>query len=303
MDEKDLALRDDDSLLSLAITKGVDTDQLEKLIALRNAEIARRAKDDFDKEFALMQAEFRPVGKTNRADDRDGNMLYSYCPIEVILQMAAPIIAKHGFAYSWEEEALPNKEKRIWCVISGYGHERRGYVDIPFMEPSTRATNAVQMRGSATTYGKRYSFLNATGIIVGGEDNDALSNSAPGSVKVEVVDDDPGEAPDPLKAVKAEIKGEIARFVALCGAEFQEAAYFTDAEKADFKAKIAAINEGAKAEKDVGKGLEIKLKDVRTLNNALREELNKRKGGSSLANAMKDALHDKAHGGEQQELG
>ena len=189
---REVAVKREDALLSQAIEHGLSTETLEKLIALRNAEIARQAKGEFDQKFALMQAEFTPVGKTNRASDRDGNKLYSYCPIEVILMMAAPILAKHGFAYNWEEEALPSKEKRIWCIISGYGHERRGFVDIPYMDPVTKATNVVQMRGSATTYGKRYSFLNATGIIVAGEDNDALSNSAPGTVKAEIIPDESG---------------------------------------------------------------------------------------------------------------
>jgi len=303
-ESREVAVKREDSLLTLAIEKGVDTDTLEKLISLRNAEIARQAKADFDAEFAKMQAEFVPVGKTNKASDRDGNKLYSYCPIEVILQMAAPIIARHGFAYSWEEEALPTKEKRLWCIISGYGHERRGYVDIPFMEPSTRATNAVQMRGSATTYGKRYSFLNATGIIVAGEDNDALSNSAPGSVKVEVVPDEAEKGPplDPLEATRAEIKAEIARFVALCGAEFNEVPYFTDDEKADFKTKIAAVNEGAKAEKDIAKGLDMKLRDLKTLNGAIAEELDKRKAGTPLEKAMTEALNGKNGAAPQQEL-
>lgn len=289
-ENRDVAVQREDGLLAMAIEKGLDTETLAKLIAMRNAELARQAKALFDEHFAAMQAEFTAVGKASKAVDANGRTLYSYCPLEVILQMAAPIIARHRFSYRWSEEALENKEKRIWCIFAGYGHEEKAYVDIPFMEPATRATNAVQMRGSATTYGKRYSFLNATGIIVGGEDNDALSNSAPGSVKVEVVDDDPGEAPDPLEAVKAEIKGEIARFVALCGAEFQEAAYFTDAEKADFKAKIAAVNEGARAEKDVGKGLDMKLRDLKTLNGAISEELEKRKGNTDLAVAMKAAL-------------
>ena len=301
-EEREVALRGDDALLSLAITKGVDTETLEKLIAMRNAEIARRAKEDFDREFALMQAEFTPVGKTNEAQDRDGNRLYRYCPIEVILAMAAPIIARHGFAYSWSEEALESKEKRIWCIISGHGHERRGYVDIPFMEPTTRATNAVQMRGSATTYGKRYSFLNATGIIVGGEDNDALSNSAPGTVKAEVIPDEP-ETPDPGEAIKKQIADEISVFVTLAASEFEGKAYFTDEEKAFYKQQIAIVNEAAKAEKDVTKARELKLAEVKKLTAVLRDELDNRKGNTPLAKAMADALKASREGGEpQQEL-
>jgi hypothetical protein len=319
MDEKDAVAVREDSLLTKAIEKGFDTQTIKDLIDLRNKEIARQAKAEFDLHFAEMQAEFRPVGKSSSALDRDGNKLYAYCPIEVILAMAAPIMARHGFSYRWTEEALENKEKRINCIISGYGHSETGFVDIPFMEPSTRATNIVQMRGSATTYGKRYSFLNATGIIVGGEDNDALSNSAPGSVKVEIVDDDApdqhGEmhgaarsvAPaaksnDPLDEARNSIKSEITRFVELSSSAYEGVSYFTEAEKVDFKAKIAAVNEGAKAEVVLAKGLEIKLKDLQTLNAAISEELEKRKGNTPLAQAMKEALAEKKVG-PQQELG
>ena len=316
---RDVAVRKDDGLLEKAIDKGYDTQTIKDLIAMRNAELVRQAKVDFDIHFAEMQAEFVPVGKGSKAVDSGGKTLYSYCPIEVILSMAAPIIARHGFSYRWTEEALPNKEKRINCIFSGYGHAETTFVDIPFMEPSTRATNAIQMRGSATTYGKRYSFLNATGIIVGGEDNDALSNSAPGSVKVEIINDGPdardlepgmcspqaGNPPasDPLAEIKAEIKAEITRFVDLAGTADPEAkAYFTDEEKADFKAKGAAINEGAKAEKDLSKGLDIKLKDMKTLNGAIFEELEKRKGNTPLAQAMVNALKGKNGGEPQGEL-
>ena len=298
VDETREVVKREDALLSLAIEKGMDTATLEKLIELRNAEIARQAKTEFDQKFALMQAEFIPVGKTNRASDRDGNKLYSYCPIEVILMMAAPILAKHGFAYNWEEEALPSKEKRIWCIISGYGHERRGFVDIPYMDPVTKATNVVQMRGSATTYGKRYSFLNATGIIVSGEDNDALSNSTPGAVKVEIVPDEEARpaASDPIQVAMNEAKAEISNFVTLVGEEFEGKAYFTAEEKAFYKAKIAAVNEAVKQEKDLLKAWTTKRDDIRTLNESIREELRTRKGHTDLSDAMRDALKSKADG-------
>jgi hypothetical protein len=290
MENTELAISGGNDLLALAITKGVDTDMLEKLIALKNAELERQSKALFDEKFAAMQAEFTPVGKGKQANDMNGKKLYSYCPLEDILVMAAPIIARHGFSYRWSEEALDNHEKRIWCIIAGYGHEEKAYVDIPYMDPSTRATNIVQMRGSATTYGKRYSFLNATGIIVGGEDNDALSLSNPSAVHVDVVPDAPET--DPHEAIRSQIKAEISNLVALTLSEADGKPYFTDADKADFKAKLTAINEGAKAEKDVGNGLAIKLADLQTLNRAISEELEKRKG-SPLEKAMRDALIDK----------
>lgn len=298
MDETREVVKREDALLSLAIEKGMDTATLEKLIELRNAEIARQSKAVFDEKFSAMQAEFVPVGKSAKATDANGRTLYSYCPIEVILAMAAPIMARHGFSYRWTEEALANKEKRINCIVSGWGHSETGYVDIPFMEPSSRATNAVQMRGSATTYGKRYSFLNATGIIVSGEDNDALSNSTPGAVKVEIVPDEEARpaASDPIQVAMNEAKAEISNFVTLVGEEFEGKAYFTDDEKAFYKSKIAAINEAVKQEKDLVKAWGIKRDDVRKLNDSIREELRTRKGHTDLSDAMRDALKSKADG-------
>lgn len=172
MDEGQALATREDGFLATALEKGVDTEQLEKLIDLKNREMARRAKADFDVHFAEMQREFVPVARSKVAKDNNGQRLYAYCPLEDILIANQPIITKHGFSYRWAEEALPSREKRIWCIVAGWGHEERSFVDIPFIE-GNRATNAIQNRGSATSYGKRYSFLNAFGIIVAGEDDDA----------------------------------------------------------------------------------------------------------------------------------
>ena len=107
------------------------------------------------------------------------------------------------------------------------------------------------------------------------------------------------KAADPLDATRNEIKAEIARFVALSGAEFEGVSYFTDDEKAFYKTKIAAVNEAARAEKDIAKGLEMKLREIKILNSAISEELDKRKGNTELSDAMRDALKDKT---KQKEL-
>ena len=61
-----------DSLIQLAIERGLDTDKLEKLIDLRNKEIERQAKLAFDDAFARMQAEFCPVMRNKTAKGDDG---------------------------------------------------------------------------------------------------------------------------------------------------------------------------------------------------------------------------------------
>lgn len=148
-------------------------DTLDKLIAMKNAEEDRANKREFTLHFSEMQREFPPVYRDGQVKGKDGTHKYNYISLDAILKVYSPIIAKHGFGFRWtEEEVKDGKEKRVWCIVSGYGHEERTYVDIPVLS-ATDFTNAIQQRGSATSYGKRYSFMNLFGVIVADEDDDA----------------------------------------------------------------------------------------------------------------------------------
>jgi hypothetical protein len=162
-----------DKLLEKVLDGG-NIEVLERFIALREKEEARQARLAFDLHFAEMQKEFPAVKRTKSAK-KDGKTLYKFCPIEDILIVCAPIISAHGFSYRWTEEAIQGTtEKRVFCIASGWGHEERGYVDIP-IQVSTSFTNSIQQRGVSTSYGKRYSFINAFGVIIEDEDDDAMS--------------------------------------------------------------------------------------------------------------------------------
>ena len=160
------------SIVRLAVENNLDVEKLERLIDMKNREEARIAKLDFDAHFTAMQKEYPTVRKSKEVRNRAGDkVLYTFCPLEEILKVFSPILGKYGFSYRWSEEHISDTIKRVWCIISGYGHEEKGYVDIP-IQPGNEFTNAIQQRGVSSTYGKRYSFINATGIIIEGEDND-----------------------------------------------------------------------------------------------------------------------------------
>ena len=202
--KKELAKRPvktEGDFLRMAIDKNLDVDKLEKLIQLKTTEDDRRAKREFDQHFSEMQAEFTPAKKTNTVRNKYGAYLYAYAPLEEILRVYQPIINRHGFSYSWNEETLPEtKEKRIWCVVSGWGHEKKNYVDIPVMQ-GNEFTNSVQQRGVASTFGKRYTFNSAFGIIISGEDNDARTIQPPveKDEPVRVITKQPVKPPTPQK--------------------------------------------------------------------------------------------------------
>lgn len=178
-----------DAIVRMAVEQNLDLDKLERLIEMRNREEERVSRMEFTAHFTAMQGEFPMISKNKKVYSKDGKkVLYRYAPLEDILAEYAPILARHGFSYRWEEEAVGEKIKRVWCIITGYGHEERSYVDIP-IEAGNSFTNNIQQRGVSTTYGKRYSFINATGVILAGEDDeqellDSLSVYEPYTKKI-----------------------------------------------------------------------------------------------------------------------
>ena len=69
MSEKmEVAIRPVDGLIASAVEKNLDVDKLERLIDMRNKELARQAKLDYDEHFAAMQLDYVPVSKTKAAN-------------------------------------------------------------------------------------------------------------------------------------------------------------------------------------------------------------------------------------------
>lgn len=166
-----------DLLVQRAIDGKIDIESLKAVIELRNRERDYQTRAEYFKRFSAMQAEFTPVYKTADAKKPSGETLYKYAPLEDILAMVAPIMARHGFAVRWVEETTESGDLRVVCIVSGWGHEERSFVDIPVSE-ATSFTNRAQQRGVSTTYGKRYSLINALGIQIAGEDSDGSANIA-----------------------------------------------------------------------------------------------------------------------------
>lgn len=170
---REIVAQANDRLLEKVLDSG-NIEVLERFIALREKEEARQAKIAFDYNFAEMQKEYSPVQRSGEVKNKDKTKtLYKFCPLEDILKVYAPIIAAHGFSFRWTEESVADNLKRIYCIVSGYGHEERGYVDIP-IQAGNDFTNSIQQRGVSTSYGKRYSFINAFGVIIEDEDDESL---------------------------------------------------------------------------------------------------------------------------------
>ena len=168
------------ALIRMALERGIDTDQLEKLINLKNREEERQAKQRFDKEFSKLQRKLGPVLRDKQATDPKNNdrVLYAFAPIETIVKAVGPTITKAGFSWRWTyDERDDGKKLATTCHVTGWGHEETTTVVLP-VAPGNSFANAVQQVGISQTYGDRYSFKGAFGIVLDDEDDDAISYSA-----------------------------------------------------------------------------------------------------------------------------
>lgn len=157
-----------DALMLKAVESG-GVEALERIIALKEREEDRYAKVMFDEAFAMMQSEFLPVSRSKKGYD------YKYAPLEVLQEGYGPIIAQHGFSYSWREEVI-EKGKRCYMTISGHGHSRENYFDVPDLgDPKyKKQMNDIQVAGAMSTYGRRYTFIAGFAVSIQDEDSDGI---------------------------------------------------------------------------------------------------------------------------------
>lgn len=159
-----------DGFISMVLSQPDGAEKIEllrELIAMKNAERERIAKEQFDAHFSTMRQELQPVVKTKL----NGGTKSVYAPLEDMQAMCDPVIFKHGFSYSWREEAIENGGKRIIMDVNGYGYTKSVAWDAPSYD-GNRATNPLQSAGVQSTYGQRYTYKGGFGIVTKGEDTD-----------------------------------------------------------------------------------------------------------------------------------
>lgn len=161
-------------LISQAIDKNVPVESLERLLAMRRELRAERAKEDFDRAMASFQADCPIIVKTKHARDNYGKILYSYAPIESIIEQVKKQLKDNGFSYSTTMELLENGVKVCVKVTHVSGHSEINCMAVPLGTKTGIMSNTQQV-AAAQTFAKRYAFLNAFAIMTGDEDNDAQS--------------------------------------------------------------------------------------------------------------------------------
>lgn len=160
------------SLIQMAIEKGLPVETMERLLAMRRELRAEAAKEIFDRAMAKFQAECPVIEKTKEVKDINGKILYKYAPLDAIIQQVKEHLGNNGLSYAIQTEMTATHVKVTCIAKHEAGHSESATVDMPLAN-RTGIMNAPQQVASTLSFGKRYAFCNVLGIMTGDEDTDA----------------------------------------------------------------------------------------------------------------------------------
>lgn len=166
------------TILEQAIAKGVDIDQLEKLMGL----VERWKKEEQRKAYldalSLFQ-ELVPVIKKNKLakiNSQKGNYSYKYSDLGNIGSQIKKAMKDCGLSHRWSINETGGKIK-VTCLISHKeGHTEIG-AEMEAEKDNTGGKNDIQQKGSTVSYLQRYTLIGSLGLTIEGEDNDGKNHS------------------------------------------------------------------------------------------------------------------------------
>ncbi|MCI0560414.1 MAG: ERF family protein [Nitrososphaera sp.] len=162
------------ALIKAAIEKESPLEVLRELRAMRKEIIDEWAEREFNKAMNAVRSECPIVPKSQQGDKGK----WKFAPIQDLLtyrkddksQTIEQILVKNGFSWTWEHN-LKEGVMTVTCIVrhvSGYKDTK----DASFPVVQEGSMNKSQAGGSAMSYGERYSFKGAFGIVTGGTDDD-----------------------------------------------------------------------------------------------------------------------------------
>jgi len=154
-------------LLAMAIEQKMGVAELEKLVALQERWEANQARKAFFEAFTRFQANAPDIRKTKGVTF--GDTSYKYAPLGDICRQLSKSLEAAELSYRWEIE--DDTKIKVTCLVSHvFGHTERTAMQA---DPDTSGKkNAIQARGSAIEYMKRYTLIGALGLSTTDTDTD-----------------------------------------------------------------------------------------------------------------------------------
>lgn len=172
-----------EGFISQAIANNVPVETMERLLAMRKDLKAEQAREAYIGAMAKFQSECPTIQKTKEVRTRNGEVAYAYAPIESIVAQVKDALKDNGFSYSTNMEMFEHSVKVVVKVQHVHGHSESTEMTVP-LGTKTAVMSDSQVVAAASTFAKRYAFLNAFGILTGDQDNDGAAIPPIGSTPV-----------------------------------------------------------------------------------------------------------------------
>lgn len=164
-------------MLRIALTQGADIDKLQQLMEFKERWEAAEARKEFDNAMAEFKSSVLKIAKNKTAkfETQRGVTEYQYATLDNVNDSVIPALSAVGINHRWRVEQTA-AEISVTCVLK----HRRGHSEettLRALADQSGGKNAIQAIGSAVTYLERYTLLAATGLAVGGTDDDGNQSS------------------------------------------------------------------------------------------------------------------------------
>lgn len=164
------------ALIRLAIDKGISPDQMTALYNLAERHAANQAAMEFGKAIQAFQEECPPIVKSQDVrkagqNGQPGALLYNFANLDDIMKVAGPIMARNKIAVTYDT-SFASGLMSVTARVRVGSHVESTTVTLGL--PGIPNANDSQKAGGALAYGQRYALKAALGIVVTGEDRDAL---------------------------------------------------------------------------------------------------------------------------------
>ena len=150
---------------------------LEKLVLLQEKMEDREAVKSFNRDFSLMMAEIPIIAKTGWNDFQKTK----FAKLEDIVETTRPILSKYGFSvtYKQDQEMIKGDPSGIICMMTVKcvlkhrdSHEESNQTILPII--AIKGQTPIQAMGMGSSYGRRYTLMQALNIATAGSDTDGV---------------------------------------------------------------------------------------------------------------------------------
>lgn len=167
-------------LFKLAIESKAGADTLERVMAVRRELRAERAQESFESALSDFQAACPVIVKEKGVKTNAGAVAYKYAPIERVEEVIRPVEKEFGFNHTFDTDTASALGWVIAkCIVTHRaGHSRTSTVKLP-LGTKTNIMSDTQQFAAALTFANRRALVNAYGLVLVGEDNDAQMKVKP----------------------------------------------------------------------------------------------------------------------------